>query len=247
MKIRTAGDGESVVFLHGCPTTPDVLAPIAARISTFARSVTVTLPGYGGSPALDRPWTLTALHSAIETTLLAHGVASASIVGFSGGAYHALALACRARVRVRSVVSLAGMLSFDGAERDGLRQFAAGLLAGADLRSLAAPRFLSVRARSPANVAAVESWFDATSRQNLAAELAALADAEDLTHRVGALTIPILVRVGAEDVASPPPKSEAIARVSSLGTLQIVPAVGHALMIEDCDATVAAVVAALQA
>lgn len=246
MDLRIAGTGRAVVFLHGCPTTPDLLDPIAARVATFAQSVSVSLPGYGKSPPLEGSWDLGKLHAAIEDALLARGIERASIVGFSGGAYHALALACRARVRVDAVVSLAGLLGLSPEEKDGFRQFAAGVLAGADLKPLAGPRFLSAHARTPENVAAVEKWLDATPRENLAAELLAFVEADDLTAKIRALAIPILARVGAEDVAAPPAKSEAIARAAARGALQILPGVGHALPIEDLEGTASAVAAALR-
>jgi 3-oxoadipate enol-lactonase/3-oxoadipate enol-lactonase/4-carboxymuconolactone decarboxylase len=229
------------VFLHGSPTPPDVLSEVASQLATVATTVVLSLPGYGGSPALKEPWTLADLHSAIEESLVAHRIARASFVGFSSGAYHALALACRGRVAADAVVSLAGFLGFEASERDSMREVAKLLRQGANLRALAGPRFLCESARSGERVASVEAWFDATSPENLAAEMVAFADAEDLTSRVAALDARVLARVGSHDVAAPPAKSEAIVRAATRGTLQVVPGAGHALPIEDRQATARAV------
>lgn len=246
MEIRTFGDGAPVVFLHGCPTTVDVLDDVAGAVATKRRSLVVSLPGYGRSPALAPPWTVAALHDAIAAAIDAAGARGAWLVGFSGGAYHALAIASDARVRAAGVVTLGGMLGFSD-QRAQMRDFAAAVAAGADLHHVAGPRFLSERYRDahPEAVRKVEAWLDATSPENLAAELRAFADAPDLTERVAALDVPIVARVGELDVAAPPAGSEAIVRAAKRGALQIARGCGHALMIEDAEATSAAVLAAV--
>jgi pimeloyl-ACP methyl ester carboxylesterase len=248
IELCISGQGPATVFIHGCPTTPDVLAPIADRVAQFATAVQLALPGYGASAPLPVPWTLADLHGAIEATLLERGFGEVALVGFSGGAYHSLALASRGVLRVRRLVSLAGLMTLTAEERAGFRQFAAMIRQGADLRSIAGPRFLSAafRASHPERVVEVERWLGATTPDNLVAELEAMAASEDLTDRVRALAIPILARVGAEDVAVPPAKSEAIVRAARHGQLQIVPGAGHALTIEDTQATTEAVIAALR-
>ena len=116
------------------------------------------------------------------------------LVGFSGGSYHALALAGDDRVRAAGVVTVGGLLDLTGEERGQFRAFAGAVLAGTDLRAIAGPRFLSdaFRAAHPEAVAKVEAWLGATSGENLAAELRAFAECPDLTPRVAALDVPAL-------------------------------------------------------
>jgi pimeloyl-ACP methyl ester carboxylesterase len=240
LELRSTGDGPAIVFLHGAPTPPEFLDPIADWVSAFGTAIRVSLPGYGTSPPLPAPFPVTRVHEAVEQALLARGVRDAAYVGFSGGAYHALALAHRAVVPARSLVLLAGFMGLDDAGRAAFPEFARLLRQGADLRSVAGPRFLSAgyRARHPERAVEVERWLEATSPQNLAAELDAFAAADDLTDAVRAMTCPLLARVGAEDAATPPPYSEAIVRAARSGTLQIVPGAGHALLIEDTAPTI---------
>jgi pimeloyl-ACP methyl ester carboxylesterase len=245
LELRVLGRGPAVVFLHGSPTTHDLFDRVAAHVAKYAQSILVSFPGYGQSAALSAPWATRDLHAAVEDSLLARGVEEASLVGFSSGAYHAFAIACRGRVRVSAIASLAGFLDFAAEERGMLRHMAAAVAAGQDLREAAIARFLSPGARTPENVAAIDAWLAATSRENSAAELLASADVEDLTSRVGQLDIPILARVGSEDVACPRAKSEAIARAAKRAVLQIVPGAGHALTLEDAEDSAEAVLKAV--
>ena len=247
LDIRIEGHGNPVVFFHGCPTTPDELAPIARAIAANHTAVQVALPGYGASPALTPPWTMINLHETIEAALLERGLRRVAVVGYSGGGYHALALAMRRKVEVTLLVSLAGMTSFTDPERQGFRDTAGAIASGAiDFRSIAAARFLSPAYQTePAAVAHVLAWIDATSPQNVAAELLAFADAEDFSPRVRELEIPILARIGSADVAVPPSKAEELVRAARHGARERVEGKAHALMVEDPAGTVASVVRAL--
>ncbi len=240
--MRRTGRGSPVVFLGGCPTFWDVLSPIAAAISTTHEAIEVALPGYGASPALPGKYTLPAAQAAVEAALLDAGVRECAVVGFSGGGYRALSLACSGNVRVTHVLSLAGLAGLTTDESAGFRGFAAAVRAGQDLRALAVPRFLSASfAAVHAEAAqAVQGWLSAAPPEVIAAELDAFAEAEDLTPALGALLIPIVARVGSADVASPPPKSEAIARACRSARLEIVDGAGHALVYEDVGGTIEA-------
>ena len=127
------------------------------------------------------------------------------------------------------------------------RQFAVALRAGADLHPVAGPRFLSAgfAATHPEAVKQVEAWLDCVSPAVLANELDAFAAAPDLRAALASLTIPVVARVGALDVAMPPAKSEDIVRAVPNGRLEVVPGVGHALTLEDLDGTIASVRRAL--
>jgi pimeloyl-ACP methyl ester carboxylesterase len=68
-------------------------------------------------------------------------------------------------------------------------------------------------------------------------ELEDLAVAEGLLERSRALDIPALVRVGELDLAAPPAHSKRLAAALPRARLQIVPGRGHALLLEDFEAT----------
>ena len=149
---------------------------------------------------------------------------------------------CRGSTRCRQRRQPSRPLSSTADESAGFRGFAAAVRAGQDLRALAVPRFLSASfAAVHAEAAqAVQGWLSAAPPEVIAAELDAFAEAEDSTPALGALLIPILARVGSADVASPPPKSEAIARACPSARLEIVDGAGHALVYEDVGGTIEA-------
>jgi 3-oxoadipate enol-lactonase len=248
LALTITGAGAPVLFIHGCPTSADVLAPLAQVVARTHRAIQVALPGYGASPPLPAPWTMADLHATIEAAVIsAEGTRPLAVVGFSGGAYHALALATRAVLPIDRVVCLAGLMALSPADREGFKGFAGAVRQGIDLHGIAGERFLSpaFRAAHPEAVRAVTEWIDATSPANLANELDAFVVAPDLDARVAALGVPILARVGTLDLAAPPAKSEANVAVAKRGTLEVVPGAGHALMYEDLEATAASIVRAL--
>lgn len=241
LHVESHGAGPALVFLHGMPTTVDVFDGLIGELAADHACHVVHMPGYGKSPSPTLPVSFDELHTAVEKVL--RGLAGTlTLVGTSGGAWHALALALRGTVEVSRIALFAGLAELSAAERDGFRQFAVALRAGANLKPLAAPRFLSPASQAdPARCAAVEAWLEAAPAEVIASELDALAATPDLIDDLSRLALPVLLRVGALDQATPPSKSETIARHLPNATLQVVPDVAHALLLEDTAACVAAV------
>ncbi len=237
-------DGPLVVLLNGTPVVPEHLTPLAQRLSTKYRAWHVHLPGYGRSPAL-LPYDLDESHRRVEETLIARGERAVHLVGFSGGAYRALALAARGRLEVRSLTLIAGYRGFTAEQRPGYRDYARLLREGADLSPALPGLMLSPAAQTNAAwVAHVTSWGGATSNLALAAELEAFADSPVID--VSAIEAPILARAGDLDAALPPSASREIGELAPRATVQVVPGKGHALLLEDFAATAAAILEHLQ-
>jgi len=244
LHIDVQGDsGTPVVLLHGMPTQPEHTAPLARELSGSHCTLVVHLPGYGNSPPLPAPYSVDRCRELIEEALAAQGVHEATLVGFSGGAWHAIGLALRGKLRVQKLVLLAGLAGFDPEHQAAFRGFADALRSGQDLRPVAPQQFLAAdfAAAHPDAVAGVTSWIDAIAPADLAAELDAAAEAPDQRPCLGELAMPVLCRAGELDAAVPTQASRAIAESVQKGTLQIVPGVAHALLYEDFEATAAAV------
>ncbi len=247
LHVDERGSGPVVVLLHGAPTTPNHMMPLAERLARSWRVLLVHLPGYGRSAPLE-PYALEHSHVLVEETLVARRVRDVHLIGFSGGAYRALALACRAPqgegdgLRVRSVASLAGVADFNDEEKKGLARYA-DLLRGDSARAfnpgpLLVDLMLSPRGRENAvSVADILGWATASKPEQLARELEAFIAGADLRPQIAKLALPILLRVGSIDAASPPERSRRIAEVAQHGSFEEVPGVGHALLCEDFDAT----------
>lgn len=237
--VDERGSGVAVVLLHGAPTAPEHLRPLAERLARSFRVLLVHLPGYGRSKPLE-PYSMEHSHAIVEEALLARGVRSAHLVGYSGGAYRAFALAVRGTIAVQSVASLAGSANFTDDEKKGLLQYVAMLRANVDPAPVLVDLMLTPRGReSAAAVADVRSWATAIAPDNLARELEAFVAAADLRPELAKLDLPILARVGALDVATPPERSRRIVDAVPHARLEEVPGVGHALLCEDFEATVA--------
>jgi 3-oxoadipate enol-lactonase len=180
----------------------------------------------------------------LEEALVARGALEvAGAVGVSLGGYRALMLACNGRVKVRAVASLAGFVGLSAEERAQLKQFAQLARTRTVPVGLVVQQFLSpaFRASHPSIDRQVEAWPASIDPDSLADELDAGAMCEDLGARIASLAIPILARVGDMDVAVPPAHSEAIRSAARHCELQVVPGVGHLLLVEDAEGTQQAV------
>lgn len=247
LPIFDVGEGPAVLLLHGAPTTPEHMYPLGRSLSDAYRVLIPALPGYGGTPAL-RPYDLDRSHALVEQALLERGVQRLFIAGFSGGAYRAIALACRGQLRVDGLICLAGFGDFTGEESERLQKTAAALRTGIDFAPLVTSVMLSPAGqRDPQAVAEVHAWARAVASEPLAEELAALAAGPDLRAALAALGIPVLARVGQLDLSVPPIRSERILQAVPTARLEVVPGVGHALLAEDEAATILSVRAFLDA
>lgn len=238
----------TVVLLHGAPTAPADLVPLAERLAAEHRVLIPSLPGYDGAPALQPPYSLERVWDALEKTLAEHRVEEAILIGFSLGAYHAVSLAIRARIRPTALVSLGGFAGLTAEERDGMGGLAPLLRALPDatdpsLRTMFKARMLSPAylEANPARGEQVARWLDAVHPSVLADELEAASRAPDLYDALGRLKLPVLARVGALDVASPVAMSERLMRAARHGELHVVLGKGHALPVEDLEETAGAV------
>lgn len=239
--VEDRGTGAVVVLLHGAPSTPRHLRPLAERLSARWRTLLVHLPGYGESASLV-PYDLERSHELVEEALAARAVDRAHLIGHSGGANRAFAIAARGRLAVTSVVALSAIARFPEEVARGYIELAATLRGGADLAPMMGELTLAPVGRThPDWVAEVESWARASRGEDLARELEAFARSPDLLDAIARLDVPILVRVGALDQATPLVRSEEIARAAKHATLQVVPDVGHAILCEDFEGTAEAI------
>ncbi len=244
--IESRGEGSPTLLLHGTPTSWDVLRPIADALP-HARTLLVALPGYGRSPAWPGATTSVAIAEAIERAALDAGARRLRVVGFSAGSYHALHLATRGVLEVERVVALAAIAQLSDEDRDGFRAVAQALRAGQSLAGVPTARFLSpaFAAAHPDACARVEAWAQATTPDNLARELDAMAEAPSLLPDLARYRGAITLRTGSLDLATPPARAQAVAAAVPAARLAIVEGSGHALLEEDRDATIQAVVEAL--
>jgi pimeloyl-ACP methyl ester carboxylesterase len=246
LALDIRGSGPAVVFLHGTPTLPNVFDDLASAISARFTAVQIALPGYGESAPLHDGWTHAELHEVLEHALIADGFRDVSLVGFSGGGYHSLALAARKVLTVRRVVSIAGFATLTGDERARYAATANVVEDGVDLlEPLHAAFFADDWASRPGMIDVTRSWIAATSPSYVASELRQIASCADLLPALASVEARIVARHGTADATIPVSKSEDIARAARHGRFEPVEGRGHALLLEDREGTWTAIERAL--
>ena len=238
------GSGPAVLLLHGCPGTIEFLKPLVQALAANHRVLTPSLPGYGATPSLPGPYDFEKVTTWLGEEVRRRGISEVAVVGHSLGAYRGIALAVSRAIKVTRLVLLSGFAQVPEEVGRGMKEFARLLRAGTDispvfLSRMVAPGFSD---RRPDAAAEILSWLHAAPNDVIADELDAVGDLPDLLAVLPSLDVPVLARVGALDVATPPAMSEAIVAVARCGRLEVVPACGHAILHEDTTATVASVV-----
>lgn len=239
--VHDTGSGPAVVLLHGTPSPSSAFDPLVARLEGRCRVLMPDLPGYGRSRPLDGRCTLPRIREALEDSLAALDVKEAAVVGFSGGTYLSFALALAGRLRVTRLVQLAPIAGPSEQERPLFRQFA-GMLRSqlpTALEPIMVQRMLSegFAQAHPEACEEAKRWLYACPAEVLAAELEAMADADNLLERLPTITVPVLLRLGELDIATPRGPAEEMAKRLPKASLQVVPGKGHALSIEDAGPT----------
>jgi 3-oxoadipate enol-lactonase len=240
------GTGPNLLLLHGLVPGANVFDSLRASLRTSHRVLVPSMPGYGRSAPLERPYTIAETVDLLLADLAALDVKNLKVVGFSGGGYRALLLALSAEVEVSHVVTLAGYAALEPAHREGLKQLAALARSGGDVGVAAPTMFAPAYAEShPAAVNAMRSALGVIPTAVLATELEAAAAVEDLRARLALIRARVTARAGDSDLAMPLERAREIAAGPSGGSLEIVEGVGHSLLEEDFELTNQAILRAL--
>jgi 3-oxoadipate enol-lactonase len=251
MFIREYGSGRAVLTLHGAPSAPTDFEPLVQRLKTNMHVLLPDMPGYGQSPYIPG-LSITRSVELIDEMLVSRGIKEVSVIGFSLGAWRALLLALEGKTHVNAIVTLGGIAGLDPEHAVMMLGFANALRGTESLRQPYLEETMTTRMLSPESarnnptaVAAAAGWLDWPNPESLADELEAMAVTMPCYDRLKTLRIPVLARVGALDIASPPELSQRIVDAIPGAKLEIVEGKGHALLLEDADATVASIAAFL--
>ncbi len=253
MFIREYGSGRAVLALHGSPSAPTDFDPLVQQLKTTRHVLLPDMPGYGQSPyipGLSIPRSV----ELIDEALVSRGIKEVAVIGFSLGAWRALLLALDGKTHVTAIVTLGGIAGLDPEAAVMMLGFAKILRGTESLRQPFLEETMTTRMLSPesartnpAAVAAAAGWLDWPNPESLADELEATAITLPCYDRLNTLRIPVLARVGALDIATPPDLSQRIVDAIPGARIEIVEGKGHALLLEDADATVASIAAFLGA
>ena len=239
------GAGPALWLFHSLLADASSCAPLASALSATHRVILPDLPGFGGTPAAGPG--LEAVADRMAEAVSAAGAPAmlpAMIIANGYGSFVALLMALR-HPGLASRLVLAGTgAAFSDPGRaafTGMATAAAarglGAIADTAMQRLFAPGF---QASHPELMRACRAGVLATDPTVFVDACTALATL-DLRDQVGRLAIPVLVMVGADDEATPPPMARELAALLPHAKLVELPGLAHVPQLQDTPCFAAAV------
>ncbi len=245
VSVEAQGAGPAAWLFHSLLADASSCAPLASALSATHRVMLPDLPGFGGTPAAGPG--LEAVADRMAEAVSAAGASAmvpAMIIANGYGSFVALLMALRHPGLVSRMVLAGTGAAFSGPGRaafTGMATAAAakglGAIADTAMRRLFAPGF---QASHPELMAARRASFLATDTAVFIDACTALA-ALDLRDQVGRLAVPVLVMVGADDEATPPPMARELAALLPDAELVEMPGLAHVPQLQDTPRFAAAV------
>jgi 3-oxoadipate enol-lactonase len=241
----TTEPGEpTVVILHGAPVTPSSVRSVVDHLSRDHRVVVPDMSRARLPPDESR--------AALEQALRDEDVERAALVGHSFGTYRAFGLAAGDAVEVTEIVALAPLAYYPDEVRAGHLELASALEAGQlgipELVAALEPQWATddYLAEHPELRDEMREWFEVYGEEGLVDYVRIECEIPDIRPELEQLDIPVYIRVGAEDAATPPEWSREIAEILPNASLDVVEGAGHFIHREDREGTLAAIDAFLE-
>jgi 3-oxoadipate enol-lactonase len=229
VNARETGEGPPLILFHSLLSDRASFDAIVPKLATSLRVIVPELPGFGASQAVDGGLAAIADRMA-ELVKDAAGGEDATVLGNGYGGFVALQMAIRhPDIATRLVLADCGA-AFSEAGREAFRNMAAaskakGLAAITDvaMRRLFAPEF---QAQHSDLMRDRREAFLRTDPAVFRAACDALASL-DLRPELTKVKVPVLVMVGEQDEATPPPMSHELAALLPQAHLRIIPGCAH--------------------
>lgn len=252
VKLHTLdqGAGMPVVLLHGFPFDHTLWAAQIEALSPAYRVIAPDLRGHGRSPAPEGAYSMDALADDVLAALDERGIERAVWFGHSLGGYVTMAALRRAPARIAAIGLVATHPHPDTPDKRLQRIQSAELTAAKGMSDLAlsmmAVLFAPELDRQSAPAQAVYAMMQRTAPVGAAGALRAMADRPDSVATLQAAHLPAVVIAGAADHIVSLDVAEDMAALAN-ASLVTVEGAGHLPMIEQPDATTAALRAFLGA
>jgi 3-oxoadipate enol-lactonase len=236
-------DAPAVVFGHGLLFSGRMFDAQVDRLASRYRCVTIDWRGQGRSPAASGGYDMDTLSDDAAALIDELALGKVHYVGLSMGGFVGMRLAARRPEIIRSLCLLdtsSGPEDPDKVTQYRLLARIYGVLGMRPVQSKVKPlMFGPTYLASPRSTPQIEAWMhelQAARRSGMKRAIFGVTDREPIAAELGAITAPTLVVVGADDVATPVAKAEAIAAAIPGARLEIVPQAGHSSTIEQPEA-----------
>lgn len=236
-------DAPTVVFGHGLLFSGRMFDDQVDRLASRYRCVTIDWRGQGRSPAAAGGYDMDTLSDDAAAIIQELALGKVHFVGLSMGGFVGMRLAARRPELIRSLSLLdtsAGPEDPDKISQYRLLAKIYGLFGLGPVKSRVKPiMFGPTYLASPRSEPQVEAWLNevkAAKRSGMKQAIYGVTDREPIADELGNIAAPTLVVVGADDVATPVAKAEAMHALIPGSRLEIVPDAGHSSTIEQPDA-----------
>jgi 3-oxoadipate enol-lactonase len=240
-----AGRGLPVVLLHGFPLNSTLWQSQQQGLSDHYRVITPDLRGHVASPAPPGVYEMATLARDVFALLDSLQIEKAAILGHSMGGYATLAAWNLAPERFLALGLIASHAWPDTDEARQGRFMLANKVAAEGSQAAAAamlPKlFAPGRAEGDPLVEQVRQMILATPRAAIIGSLNGMAVRPDATATLKTIDIPALILAGEKDQIVPRAKAEEMVTVLPKGTLAVIENSGHTPMLEQPQATTAAI------
>ncbi len=234
---EVTGKGPDLVLLHPFPTNHHIWDPIAEQLATRFRVILPDLRGHGNSETGEGAATMQKHALDVLRVCDEAGVSRAVFCGNSIGGYIIFEIWRRHRERIRAMFlcgTKAGaddaearnnrLKAADAVEREGPAQFIETML----------PRVLaeSTRRNRADVVDRARSMMNKATVAGIAAVQRGMAERPNSIPTLATITVPAMIAVGDEDVATPRAEAEIMARGIRGSRLLVVTGAGHYVPLE---------------
>lgn len=240
--VSISGQGAPLWLFHSLLADRDSFAAVRSPLATRFAVHLPELPGFGASAAVEGG--IAAVADRMAAALRDRGGEPPVVIGNGYGGFVALQMAIRHPTLLRRLVLADCGACFSEPGRQAFRAMAAGVEAGgpsriADvaMRRLFAPDFQEAH---PDLMAQRRAAFLRTDPEVLVAACHALAEL-DLRDDLRKVQIPVLVLVGEQDEATPPPMSRELAALLPDARLVVLDGCAHVPQLQDPERFLAAV------
>jgi 3-oxoadipate enol-lactonase len=241
LAVEVRGEGAPVLFVHGFPFDRAMWRHQLAGLSRWKR-IAPDLRGMGESSAGAEEYSMGRYADDLVAVLDAVGVGQAVVCGLSMGGYILFELLRRYPERVRGAVLCDTRPQADAPEARRNRDELAALARerGTDavgermVPGLLAP---ATEADQPEVLTQCRDMARRCSVAGVVGALRAMRERPDSTPLLGAIRIPTLVVVGAEDRVTPPAVADAMAKAIPGARYAVIPGAGHVSPLEQPLAT----------